>query len=139
MEGLPFELLSQLKGENMAKAFWLGIIGGIFGIFGIFAAVLFVMIGGIGEAFNATGALSLCTNAAGVFIFSIVGIAGGVLEKRKIPRAVLMFIGAVGVLISISLFGVLSLILFAVGGILILMQQKEQPAAALPTAGQNAG
>jgi uncharacterized membrane protein len=136
MERLPFELLSQLKGENMAKAFWLGIIGGIFGIL---AAVLVVMIGGIGEAFNATGASSLYTNAAGAFIFSIVGIAGGVLEKRKILAAALMFIGAVGVLISISLFGVLSLILFAVGGILILMQKKEQPAAALPTAGQNAG
>ena len=120
----------------MAKAFWLGIIGGIFGIL---AAVLVVMIGGIGKAFNATGASSLYTNAAGALIFSIVGIAGGVLEKRKIIGAALMFIGAVGVLLSISLFGVLSLILFAVGGILILMQKKEQPAAALRTAGQNAG
>jgi len=136
MERLPFELLSQLKGENMAKAFWLGIIGGIFGIL---AAVLIVMIGGIGEAFSATEASSLYTNAAGAFIFSIVGIAGGLLEKRKILAAALMFIGAVGVLLSISLFGVLSLILFAVGGILILMQNKEQLAAALPTAGQNAG
>jgi len=136
VERLPFELLSQLKGENMAKAFCLGIIGGIFGIL---AAVLVVMIGRMGEAFNATGASSFYTNAAGAFISSIVGIEGVVLEKRKILGAALMFIGAVGVLISISLFGVLSLILFAVGGISILMQKKEQPAAALPAAGQIAG
>jgi hypothetical protein len=120
----------------MAKAFCLGIIGGIFGIL---AAVLVVMIGRMGEAFNATGASSFYTNAAGAFISSIVGIEGVVLEKRKILGAALMFIGAVGVLISISLFGVLSLILFAVGGISILMQKKEQPAAALPAAGQIAG
>ena len=106
----------------MAKAFWLGIIGGIFGIL---AAVLVVMIGGIGEAFNATRASSLYTNAAGAFIFSIVGIAGGVLEKRKILGAVLMFIGVVGVLISISLFGVLTFVLFLLGGIIILTHAPD--------------
>lgn len=96
------------------------------------------MIGGVGQAFNATGASSLYTNAAGAFIFSIVGIAGGVLEKRKILGAALMIIGALGVVISISLFGVLTFILFLVGGIIILMQKKEQ-AVAPPVAGQNAG
>jgi hypothetical protein len=96
------------------------------------------LIGGVGQAFNATGASSLYTNAAGAFIFSIVGIAGGVLEKRKILGAALMIIGALGVVISISLFGVLTFILFLVGGIIILMQKKEQ-AVAPPVAGQNAG
>lgn len=119
----------------MGKAFWLGIIGGIFGIL---AAVLVVLIGGFGEAFNTSGASSLYANAAGAFVFSIVGIAGGVLETRKILGAALMIIGAFGVLISISLFGVLTFILFLVGGILILMQKKEQ-AVAPPVAGQNMG
>jgi hypothetical protein len=96
------------------------------------------LIGGVGQAFNATGASSLYTNAAGAFIFSIVGIAVGVLEKRKILGAALMIIGALGVVISISLFGVLTFILFLVGGIIILMQKKEQ-AVAPPVAGQNAG
>ncbi|MFZ1022103.1 MAG: hypothetical protein WCE82_06360 [Halobacteriota archaeon] len=117
----------------MGKAFWLGIIGGIFGIL---AAVLVVLIGGIGQAFNATGASSLYTNAAGAFIFSIVGIAGGVLEQRKIIGAVLMIVGALGVVISISLFGVLTFILFLVGGIIILMQKRERVAGA-QIAGQN--
>lgn len=111
----------------MGKAFWLGIIGGIFGIL---AAVLVVLIGGIGEAFNATGASSLYANAAGAFVFSIVGIAGGVLEQRKTIGAALMIVGALGVVISISLFGVLTFILFLVGGILILMQKKEHATAA---------
>lgn len=119
----------------MGKAFWIGIIGGIFGIL---AAVLVVLIGGIGQAFNATGASSLYTNAAGAFIFSLVGIAGGVLEKRKILGAALMIIGALGVVISISIFGVLTFVLFLVGGILILAQKKEQVVAP-PVAGQNAG
>jgi len=119
----------------MAKAFWLGIIGGIFGIL---AAILVVLIGGIGQAFNATGASSLYTNAAGAFIFSIVGMAGGVLETRKILGTALMVIGAFGVVISIGLFGVLSFILFLVGGILILAQKKEQVVAP-PVTGQNVG
>ena len=100
--------------------------------------MLVVLIGGIGQAFNASGASSLYTNAAGAFIFSIVGIAGGVLETRKILGAALMIIGAFGVVISISLFGVLTFILFLVGGILILTQKKEQ-AVVPPVAGQNVG
>jgi uncharacterized membrane protein len=119
----------------MGKAFWIGIIGGIFGIL---AAILVVLMGSIGQAFNATGASSLYTNAAGAFIFSIVGMAGGVLEKRKIIGAALMIIGAFGVLISISLFGVLTFILFLIGGIVVLMQKKEQVVVP-PVAGQNAG
>ena len=65
----------------MAKGFWLGIIGGIFGIL---AALLVVLIGGVGEAFQATGASSLYANAAGAFIFSIVGMAGGCLKSGKL-------------------------------------------------------
>ena len=108
----------------MSKAFWLGIIAGIFGIL---AALLVVLIGGIGEAFNATGASALYANAAGAFVFSIVGIAGSVLERRKLISAALMIVGGLGVLIAISLFGVLSFILFLVGAILILMRKKEEP------------
>ena len=111
----------------MGKAFWLGIIGGILGI--LIAMVVYVI------AFNFD--TSLYTNVAGAFIFSIVGMAGGILEKRKMLGAALMFIGGVGVLISISFYGILTLVLFVVGGIIILMQKKEQPAVAPPMTGQN--
>ncbi len=119
----------------MAKAFWLGIIGGIFGILG---AVLAIMIQNLSEAFNATSGTNLYYNAVAAIIFSIVGIAGGVLETRKILGAALMTIGALGVVISISAFGILTFVLFLVGGILILMQKKEK-AVAPPVAGQNVG
>jgi hypothetical protein len=112
----------------MGKAFWIGIIGGIFGILG---AILAYLIASFGTS-------SLFTNAAGALIFSVVGIIGGVLETRKMLGAALMIIGAFGVVISISIFGVLTFILFLVGGIVILMQKKEQPVAP-PVAGQNAG
>jgi hypothetical protein len=77
------------RGVCVAKAFWLGIIGGIFGILG---AVLAILIQSISNAFSATSGSSLYYNAAGAIIFSIVGIAGGVLETRKILGAALMII-----------------------------------------------
>jgi hypothetical protein len=111
----------------MSRAVWLGIIGGIFGILG---AVLLIIIQSISESFNAaTGGAPIYYNAAGAIIFSIVGIAGGVLETRKILGAALMIIGALGVFISISVFGILTFVLFLVGGILILRQKKEQATA----------
>lgn len=130
----------------MGNAFWLGIVGGISGIL---AVILVVLLGGMGEAFNAIEGLQPYTNAAGAaLIFSLLGIAGGVLENQKILGAALMIIGALGalisisllsalsfaqflagviliplgVLISISLFGVLTFVLFLLGGILILTQ-----------------
>jgi uncharacterized BrkB/YihY/UPF0761 family membrane protein len=49
-----------------------------------------------------------------------------------------MIIGAFGVVISLSIFGVLTFILFLVGGIIILTQKKEQ-VAVQATTGQNTG
>ena len=131
----------------MGNAFWLGIVGGVFGIL---AVVLVVLLGGMGEAFDAILGSQPYTNAAGAaLIFSLVGIAGGVLENRKILGAALMIVGALGalisigllsalsfgqflaalmplgVLISISLFGVLTFVLFLVGGILILTHAPD--------------
>lgn len=64
-------------------------------------------------------------------------MAGAILEQRL--GGLLMIIGAVGVLISISAFGILSFLLFLIGGILILAQKREKPVAAPPITGQNAG
>ena len=131
----------------MGNAFWLGIVGGIFGIL---AVVLIVLLGGMGEAFDAILGSQPYTNAAGAaLIFSLVGITGGVLEDRKILGAALMIIGALGalisigllsalsfgqflaaliplgVLISISLFGVLTFVLFLLGGLIILTHAPD--------------
>ena len=131
----------------MGNAFWLGILGAIFGIL---AVVLAVQLGGMSEAFNAIGGSQPYVNAAGTaLIFSLVGIAGGVLENSKILGAGLMIIAALGdilsisllsalglaqylvglmplaVLISISLFAVLTFVLFLLGGILILTKARD--------------
>jgi hypothetical protein len=131
----------------MGNAFWLGIIGAIFGIL---AVVLVVLLGGMGEAFDAILGSQPYINAAGAaLIFSLVGMAGGVLENRKIFGAALMIVGALGaltsigflsalsfgqflagliplgVLISISLFGVLTFVLFLLGGIIILTRAPD--------------
>ncbi len=115
----------------MGRAFWLGLIGLIFGILGgVFAG----LIGNLDAAFNETGSSSLYANAAGALIFSIVGMTGAVLEKRKLLGGGLMIIGALGVLISISWFGILTFILFLIGGVLILAQKKKQtPILETPT------
>jgi hypothetical protein len=113
----------------VSRVFWLGVIGLIFGIIG---AVLAIIIQGIGEAFNAGGA-NLYYNAAGAIIFSVVGMAGAVLEEKRILGGLLMIIGALGVLISISAMGVVTFFLFIIGGILILVRKREEPVVTPPS------
>lgn len=107
----------------MGKAFWLGLIGLIFGILGgVFAGLM----GSLDAAFNGTGTSDLFTSAAGAIVFSIIGMAGAALETRKWLGGGLMALGAFGVLISISWFGVLTFILFLIGAIIIFSTKKEQ-------------
>jgi hypothetical protein len=120
----------------MSKVFWLGVIGLIFGILGAAAAI---MIQSFSESFGATGGANLYQNAAGAIIFSIVGMVGAAIEQRRILGALFMIIGAIGVLISISLFGLLTFLLFLIGGILILAQKREKPVSAPPITGRNVG
>ncbi|MGZ4849062.1 MAG: hypothetical protein ACXV3D_05290 [Halobacteriota archaeon] len=115
----------------MSKVFWLGVIGLIFGILG---AVFAILVQGIGEAFGSTGGTNLYYNAAGAIVFSVIGMIGAALEQRRILGGLLMIIGGIGVLISISAFGIITVILFVLGGILILARrQKTEPFVAPPT------
>lgn len=101
----------------MSKEFWLGVIGGIFGIMGgIFA----IVVSGVGAEFGAEGASDLYLLGGSAILFSIIGLACGAMEGRKRWRGVGMLVSGIAVLISISLFGVLTAILFVIGGILIL-------------------
>jgi hypothetical protein len=100
----------------------LGIIGGILGIL---AGLLAWAAQSINESLYANPGTSLYFNAAAAFIFSIIGIAGGVLEQRKILGAGLMIIGTFGVFISTCFFGVLTFILFLAGAVIILARRKE--------------
>ena len=105
---------------QLGKAFWLGVIGLIFGILGgVFAG----LVGSIGDAFGA-GSSGLYANAAGAIIFSVIGMIGAALEKRRWIGGGLMLIGAFGVIISISVFGILTFILFLIGAIIIFATKK---------------
>ncbi len=132
----------------MGRSFWLGIIGGIFGILagigvaliagvlGDFSGALHTVIVRVSEAYNSTGSSgfhtivvvpnvsALYASAAGAIVFSIVGIVGGILEKNRILGGALMIIGALGVLFSVGILGILSFILFVVGGFLIFIERR---------------
>lgn len=132
----------------MGRPFWLGIIGGIFGILaGIGVALIAGLLGDlsgmlhtvlvrVNEVYNSTGSSGFHTvvivsnvpelyaSAAGAILFSIVGIIGGILEKRRILGGAFMIIGAIGVLFSVGILGILSFILFVVGGFLIFIERR---------------
>jgi hypothetical protein len=132
----------------MGRSFWLGIIGGIFGILagigvaliagvlGDFSGALHTVIVSVSEVYNSTGSSgfhtitavpnvsALYVSAAGAIVFSIVGIVGGILEKSRILGGALMIIGALGVLFSVGILGILSFILLVIGGFLIFIQRR---------------
>jgi hypothetical protein len=97
-------------------------------------AVVFSIVGMTGAileqrripSFLATIAVSPHYNAAGPIVFSLIGVAEAMLEHRRI-LGLFMIIGAVGVLTSISVFGIPTFFLFLVGGILILAHKREGP------------
>lgn len=132
----------------MGRPFWLGIIGGIFGILagigvaliagilGDFSGTLHTVLVRVNEVYNSTGSSGFHTivivsnvpelyaSAAGAILFSLVGIIGGILEKSRILGAAFMIIGAIGVLFSVGILGILSFILFVVGGFLIFIERR---------------
>ena len=132
----------------MGRPFWLGIIGGIFGILaGIGIALIAGILGDlsgtlhtvlvrVNEVYNSTGSSGFHTfvivsnvpelyaSAAGAILFSVVGIIGGILEKSRILGGVIMIIGAIGVLFSVGILGILPFILFVVGGFLIFIEKR---------------
>lgn len=101
----------------------LGIIGGILGMFGgIFALFL----GGVGTALNGdSGGLGGLGILA--FVFSILGIVTATLVSSKPKIAGWgLIISAVGIFISISLFGIIPAILFLIAGIMTLIKKENK-------------
>jgi hypothetical protein len=101
----------------------LGIIGGILGMFGgIFALFL----GGVGTAINGdSGGLGGLGILA--FVFSILGIVTAILVSSKPKLAGWgLIVSAVGIFISISLFGIIPAILFLIAGIMTLIKKENK-------------
>ena len=98
-----------------SRPFWLGLIGGLIGIG---AALFAISFGSIGGAFDPYGGYELFIGLGfAALLFSITGIIGGVLKNNS-TGGVLMILSGILVLISVSFFGIPTLILFLIGGII---------------------
>ncbi|GAB6284791.1 MAG: hypothetical protein STSR0009_09910 [Methanoregula sp.] len=113
---------SQTAGKSVTVEFILGLIGGIIGFF---AGVAAIGIGALGSAFSAQGASSLIGLGIGAIIFSIIGIVGAAIVKSNTKNAgYLMIISAIGGLICISAFYILSFILLIIGGVMAVRHKE---------------
>jgi hypothetical protein len=103
--------------------FVLGLLGGIFGFFG---SLIAFMVGGLGNAFGAEGASTISTLGWFALLFSVLAIVGSVVVKHK-PRlgGIFMLISAIGGLISISFFYVLSFVLLLIAGLMGIFKKKD--------------
>ncbi|EOD00200.1 hypothetical protein [Caldisalinibacter kiritimatiensis] len=112
--------MSEKRSRTTEKV--LGIIGGIFGMFGGFFASF---MGAMGEAFSGDSG-GLGGLGASAFVFSILGIVSACLVYSKTKFAGWgLIISAVGIIISISLFGVIPGILFLISGIMTLAKKEK--------------
>lgn len=109
-------------GKPLTVEFILGLIGGIIGFFAGIAAILF---GSLAAAFSVNNASNVIGLGFGAVIFSIIGIVGAAFVKSKTKIAgYLMIISAIGGLICISAFYILSFILLIIGGIMAVRYKE---------------
>nr|NNM89853.1 DUF4064 domain-containing protein [Bacilli bacterium] len=108
---------------NRTTEFVLGLIGGIFSFGGAFFAMFF---GAFDKAATGTGG-SISSLGIAAFVFAILAILGSILVKFKAKiGGVLMLISGVGILISISLFGVLPALLLIPAGLMGLLRKESK-------------
>ncbi len=99
-----------------------GLIGGIIGVIVAFIALA---IGGVAGAFNAEGASMVVSLGWFALLFAIIGIVGGALVKNHTKvGGWLMIVGAIGGIISISIFYILPCVLLIIGGLMALIKKK---------------
>ncbi|MGL5648104.1 MAG: DUF4064 domain-containing protein [Clostridium sp.] len=105
--------------------FVLALLGGIFGIFGAFGAL---MIGGIGQAFQASGSESVTVTGWIALIVSIVAIVFSVIlktpSKTKLSGIILIICAVVG-FICIFMFYILPAVLILIAGIMCLIKKNS--------------
>ncbi|MBD1379149.1 DUF4064 domain-containing protein [Metabacillus arenae] len=101
--------------------FVLGLIGGIFGLIG---AVMAILIGAVDEAF--TGSMEISGLGWSAVLFSIVGIIGSIVVKRK-PKlgGTFMTVAGLGGTISIFIFYILPGVLLIIGGLMGLIKKEK--------------
>ena len=112
------------KVRLLGKAFWIGLVGGFLGFLG---GILVLFAGILSESLYSTASQSSTLYEASVaaFVFSIIGVVGGIFENRKFLGASLMLLAAVGILFTASVFGILAFLFFLVGAIVVLAKKAE--------------
>ena len=109
-------------GKPLTVEFILGLFGGIIGFLAGVAAIVF---GSLGSAFAVKGASDIIGLGMGAIVFSIIGIIGAAIVKSKTKTAgYLMIISAIGGLICISGFYILSFILLIIAGIMAVRHKE---------------
>jgi hypothetical protein len=119
----PYSGKEKTGGKPLTVEFILGLLGGIIGFLAGFVAIA---VGSLGSAFAVNGASTVVGLGLGAIVFSIIGIIGAAIVKSKTKLAgYLMIISAIGGLICISAFYILSFILLIIAGIMAV-RYKDQ-------------
>lgn len=100
-------------------------MGLIAGIFGIISSLFAMFLGGVATAFGASSGETVTNLGWAALILSVVGIVGAAMAKSK-PKLAgwLMIVAGIGGLISVSMYYILSTILFVVGGFMGVLSKK---------------
>ncbi len=119
---------------NRTTEFVLGLIGGIFGFGGAFFAMFF---GAVDKATTGSGG-SISGLGIAALIFAVIAISGAIVVKFK-PKlgGWLLLISGIGIVISISLFGILPALLLIPAGLMGLL--RKEPKSTSPTYRHNQG
>jgi hypothetical protein len=117
----------EARGGMRTGALVLGIIAGLAGLL---SAVLALMVGGVGAAFEAEGASQIIGLGWSALGFSLLGLFGAAMSIAK-PRlaALVMAVAGIAVMISISLFAVIATPLFLVGALLAFLGRRPKAQA----------
>lgn len=103
--------------------FTLGLIGGIFGFI---AAIMAMAVGNVDAFFSSSGTSSITGLAWAAFFFSALAIVGSIVVRTKSKvGGIILIISAVGGLISISMFYLISAILIGIAGFMGVFVKKE--------------
>ena len=108
----------------MQKSYWLAIIGGFLGI--LSGAVVAIAGYYVSTFDSGVSSSELYILTAIAIFFSILGIVGGHMQHDKRIGGILMIVSSIGVLMSISLLGIITFVLFLVGGLLMLSEARKE-------------
>jgi predicted membrane metal-binding protein len=103
------------------------VLGIIAGLAGLLSAVLALLVGGLGGAFDAEGAGTVVWLGWSALGFSLLGLVGAALSLAKpILAAVIMLVAAIAIAISISLFAIIATPLFLIAALLAFLGRNTR-------------